>query len=246
MSHKIEPDGLRLPLMNSPEAIDANDSMTDDMKEFAKKSLARVPHTDGWYMLGNNPDMQAILQIWERQMTALFDGDFQGKPFGGYLWFANEIISHEMGNEYNRGVMTACTVGALHDQGFDYNDIVKSQMLDFPDHPVWSEEERLCIKFIRACVRNEMTDELMQAAIDSWGENQVVLRMCWLGYVMTHSMIQNALNMHWDQDKEVFPYGALTPENVKAITDSLVGSHLAVRDFWLGLDTFDEDPMDKV
>ncbi len=245
MSYKIKPGGLRLPLMNSPEAIDANDSMTEDMKELAKASLARVPHTDGWYMLGNNPDMQALLQIWERQMTSLFDGEFQSKPFC-FLWFANEVLAREVGGEYYNGVMSAALVGSLHDQGFDYNDCVKAHMVNYPDHPVWNEDERLCIKFIRACARNEMTDEIMQAAIDSWGENQVVLRLCWIAYVSTHAMIQNVLNMHWDKDKEVFPYGALTPENVKAITDSLKGAHLEVRDCWLGMDTFDEDPMDKV
>lgn len=237
MSYKIKPGGWRLPLMDTPEKFDAAEHLSEDMKEFGKRNLSMVPPTAGWLMLGANPDMQAFLQIWEREMTSMMEGDMQAAPFG-FMNITNAVLALESGDEYAAGVMAACNAGAVVDYGYGYEGTVKMQMYGYPDCSCWNDDERLCIKFVHAFINYEMTDELFQEAIDAWGENMVVLRMCWICYVWSFDMIENALGMKYDIEKEIFPYGAWTPENVKMTVDNLAGSHLKVRDLWNNMNSF--------
>ncbi len=237
MSYKIKPGGLRLPRIDTEESFDALEHLSDDMKEYGKQNLSKVPPTDGWLMLGNNPDMQAFWQIMEREMTSMMEGDMQATPFG-FANLANTVIAHELKDEYFFGVEAACNTSAVPDHGYGYEGLVKIQMVDYPDCDCWNDEERLCIKFVRACITFSMTDEIFQAAIDSWGESKVVLRMSWIGYVWSLTMMQNAMNMKYDIKKEIFPYGTWTPENVKMTVDNLEGSYLQVRKLWNEMNTF--------
>ncbi|MCC8142089.1 MAG: hypothetical protein LIO56_06115 [Lachnospiraceae bacterium] len=237
MSYKIEPGGLRLPRIDTEESYDALEHLTDDMKEYGKQNLSKVPPTEGWLMLGNNPDMQAFWQIMEREMTSLMEGDMQATPFG-FMNLANKVIAHELKQEYMFGTEVACDTSAVPDHGLGYEGLIKSQMVDFPECDCWNDEERLCIYFVKACINFSMTDEIFQAAINSWGESMVVLRMSWIAYVWSMAMMQSAMHMRYDINKEIFPYGTWTPENVKMTLGNLDGSYLQVRELWNNMNTF--------
>lgn len=45
----------------------------------------------------------------------------------------------------------------------------KLLLLDHPDSDVWTDDERLSLKFVKAAFNFEMTDELWDAAAEAWG-----------------------------------------------------------------------------
>ncbi len=244
MGYDIKAGGYRLPLLDSEEKIDALDYLDEGQKTFAKENLPKVPLTDGWRMLGNNPDVQALWQIIERDLTSLME-DMQGRPFH-FMWFTNLLVEAKLKDLYGCAVTRSGSVSTVYDHGYGYDGLVKLMMIDFPEADCWNDEERLCINFINAFLDGTMTDELFQEAIDTWGESRVVLHMSWICYIYSMTMMLRSLNMKWDSKKEVFPFGSWVPENVQAILDGIVGTHLQVRDLWREMNDFDQDPMLKV
>ncbi len=226
----IEAGKNRLPLIRSEKMIDELD-LDDAQKELGKHNFSMLPPTEGWMMLSNDPDCVAIWQILERELTSLMGGDMQAAPFG-FMNLSTLIVAKEMGNEYTWGCMSAGQMSAIPDHGLGYTGMVKSQMLDYPDCGCWTEDERLYIKFTKAMVRNEMTDEIMQSAIDAWGSSMVVRRMSWICYVSGMSMMQKAMNMKYDIQKEIFPYGTWTPDNIEKTVGNLMETKDKVRRFW--------------
>ncbi len=237
MSYKIETGGLRLPLINSEEIIDSLSYLSEDEKEFGKRNLSMVPPTDGWAMLGNDPDMQAFWQVFERELTSMMDGDMQVIPFG-FMTLANLVIARHAKDEYNCGTMAAALADSVVDFGVGYIGTIKLCMIDFPDCSCWNDEERLAIKFVKAFIEYKMTDEIFQEAIDRWGEKMVVRRMSWICYVNGMVSMCNAMGMRYPIEKEIFPYGTWTPENVKMTTGNLAGSYERVREMWQNMNAF--------
>ncbi len=244
MSYKVKPGEPRLPMVFTPEEVDKLDFMSEEQKELAKKNLKMIPVSKGWSSLACNPDIQAIWQVMEREMTSLY-GDMQATPFN-FMFFANALIAKATHDEFSYGFMFSSFVDSIHDFGLGYEGQVKLHMLDFPDCDCWTEDERLCINFINAVIKFQMTDEIMQQAIDAWGEDQVVLNMSWLGYVWFMCMEQAAQNIPWNSKTENFPYGSWSPENVKAVVDSLSDTKYTFRKMWEGMGVFDQDPHDKI
>ncbi|MCD8148801.1 MAG: hypothetical protein LUE92_04390 [Clostridiales bacterium] len=238
MDFKIEPGKNRLPLIRNEEMVDELDNLDDEQKALGKKNFSMLPPTEGWMMLGNDPDCAVLWQVFERTLTSLMGGDMQASPFG-FMNLSTMIIAKEMGNEYTWGCMSAGLMSAIPDHGYGYRGMVKNQMLDYPDCDCWTDEERLCMKFTKAMIKSEMTDEIMQEAIDSWGSSMVVRRMSWICYIVGMSMMQQAMNMKYDIETEIFPYGTWTPENVKMTVDNLMDTKDQLRKFWTeDLNTF--------
>ncbi len=237
IDYKINPGGNRLPLIRNEAMVDELD-LNEEQKELGKKNFSMLPPTEGWMMLQNDPDCAALWQIFERDITSLMDGDMQTIPFG-FMMLSTMTIAKEMGNEYTWGCMNAGTMCSIHDFELGYNGYVKNAMLDHPDCSCWSEEERRCIKFTKAMIRNEMTDEIMQDAVDAWSSSVVVRRMTWICYIVGMSMIQQAMNMKFNIETEFFPYGTWTPENVQMTVGNLMNTKAQVRKFWTeDLNTF--------
>jgi len=237
MGYRIKKGGLRLPCIEKPEDVDALTYLTDDQKEYGKRNLTMVPPTAGWLMLGNDPDVQTFWQVMEREYTSLMDGEMQAVPFS-FMNLANMVIAKHTKNEYLWGVMAACTSDAIHDYNFGYEGDVKIQMIEYPESSCWSEDERLYIVFVKALIEFNMTDEIFQKSIDSWGESLTLRRISWVCYVYGYAILLDALNMKFDIKTDIFPYGTWTPEAIKMTTDNLSGTKDQIRKLWMEMNNF--------
>lgn len=203
MAYKIKPGGLRLPCINVDD-FEKLDYLTEEEKQMGIENItdAHIVTTDGWLMLGNNPEIQSFWQLMESEIIAMQEGDFQSIPFG-FMNLTNLLMSRLSNNDYMKAFMAASQDASCEGFGLGQDGMIKYAMLEDPDSTVWSEEERLCIKFITACIKNEMTDEIFQAAIDSWGEKKVITNMAWISFVWGWQMLLSALNVKFDYNTRI-------------------------------------------
>ncbi len=237
MSYKITPGGLRLPMVKVPEDVDKLDALSPEEKEFAKKNISMVPGTEGWWMLGNDPTTQAFWQFTERLFTSTL-GSTQMTAFNFQMISLNVIVK-ELNCEYAQGIMGYSGLCCALDQNIDMNlASAKMMLLDHPESDVWSQEERLSINFTNACLKNTMTDELFQEALDTWGETKTVRYMAWVGYGWFMTMMENVLGMKHDPALS-WPKGLYTNENVQNAVDMVADTQEKFLAFWSSLSSFD-------
>ncbi|MBT8340499.1 MAG: hypothetical protein HKP58_01875 [Desulfatitalea sp.] len=187
-----QPKGIRLPILRNDADIEAMSHLSEAEKAAAKDNLKRVPPSDGWLMLENDPEMQAVANIYENALIGLLAPDFQGTS-GSPM----NLICHEVAR------LTGCEwMAALLAKGAitsplskEYWDPAQLAMLPYPDSALWNEEQRLALKFIDACVTNSMTDELFAQAREVWGEKRLLRHIFFIGYAHTWAMVENACNL---------------------------------------------------
>ncbi|MBT8342535.1 MAG: hypothetical protein HKP58_06035 [Desulfatitalea sp.] len=187
-----QPEGIRLPILRTHADIDASSHLTEEEKAMAKDNLTRVPPSDGWYMLENDPEMQALANIHENGLIGLLDPDFQGIK-GGPMNLVCLELARLTGCEWMASFLAK--IGMTSPLSSDDWDPAQLAVLSFPDSKLWSENQRLALKFIGACYNHAMTDELFEQARKAWGEKRVLRFIFFIGYVNTWAMVENACNL---------------------------------------------------
>ncbi len=233
MAYQFKKGDIRLPLVRTEEDVDKLTWLTDDEKEFGKKNLAKIPKTEGWMMLGNDPYTQAFWQFIERMNTALENDKgqhhMQCTPFC-YLNICHMIVAKRSGNEYMLGCLGSSTIDGI--AGYQSkNGHEKMLLIDHPECSLFNDEERLAIKFVNALYDDDVSDELFQEALDMWGEQMTIRHMSWYCYVRSWVTILSVLGMKFDESM-IFPTGTWTPDSVTLVTDNLQNTEPMFADFW--------------
>lgn len=232
-------DGFRLTAPRTEEEIQALGHLSAEEKAAAVANLKKVPPSDGWFLLGNDPDFQGFYHIVERGILSLLKPEFQGEP-GGLLNLICLEVARYIRCEWQGGIMATVTAGATgrwEKEDFDYAQLA---MLDYPDSKLWTEKQRLILKYTRACLENSMTDELFNQARDTWGEKKMLRLIAWMGYTHTWAMIVNTCNLSWWEGPKP-PVGEITPEMVKMFQAQIGKTWDGLQDLWN-----DETPMDAL
>lgn len=199
---------FRLPRIRTPEDVDSLTYLSEEEKALALGNLKTIPLSDGWAIVGNDPELQAFWHLMEREYIALSEGDMQAVPFGHMNLMALET-SRLAGSDYIFGLFSALTVRQLEPYDMSLQDARKLALLDFPKSELWTDEERLVLEFTRATLENRMTDELFAHALDSWGEKKLLRSIGWISFVNMHSMVANVTNMKFYP--EMLPPGRGAP-----------------------------------
>ena len=225
------PGKFRLPVIKTPADVEALTYLDAEEKALALENLKKIPPTDGWYILGSDPDTQAFWQLWERELTALLYPDMQAIPFSPMNLITLEVARHS-GNDYLIGIIRQVTAVAIADFNKPHDAYTKLAMVEYPDSEVWTDEERLALKFTRACLENTMTDELFEQARETWGDQMVLRYISWVGYVYQWAILENVLRMRFEPETMNFPSGALAPHVIDAITTKIKPTKDEFRKFW--------------
>ncbi|MBT8340780.1 MAG: hypothetical protein KJP07_12265, partial [Desulfatitalea sp.] len=72
-----QPKGIRLPIVRTAADIDKLPHLSDEEKALAKANLKKVAPSDGWYLLGNNPELQWFWQLIELALVHRLAPDAQ-------------------------------------------------------------------------------------------------------------------------------------------------------------------------
>ncbi len=231
---------FRMPQIKTAADIDALSHLSDEEKAYGKTVLKKIPVSHGWLVLGNDPELQAIWHLMEREYTALLEGDFQGVPFGPMHLISLET-SRQVGNDYVYGLFCALTVRQIEAYGLPADDAAKIALSANPDNGVWSDEERLILKFTRAILGNSMNNELFEQARAEWGEKRLLRLFAWVNFVDMWSRLANMLNMGFSA--EMLPPGMkFPPEAIKGVTAFMQVTRKQVRDFVESLPDFPTPP----
>ncbi|MBT8342101.1 MAG: hypothetical protein HKP58_14400 [Desulfatitalea sp.] len=229
---KSGPEGFRMPLIKSPADVEALSHLSPDEKALGVENLKKFPPSDGYFIMGNDPDMQATLRIMEMEITSLLHPDHQGIPFSPMNLMALEVARH-IGNDYLTGLMQNVTANTIGDFQKPYDHYMKLGMIENQDSAVWNDEQQLAIKFTRACLEFNMTDEVFEQARAAWGEKKVLRYIAWISYVHQWGMIQSALGMKYLPETMTYPRGSMTPEVIDVVISKLKDTKEKVRKFWI-------------
>ena len=88
--------------------------------------------------------------------------------------------------------MGAIATAAPHVDGFDAEQIF---MLDFPESEIWTEEQRLALSFAQAVLTQQVTDELMAEALETWGPKLTIRYLGLIGSLTSQAMFMSAFNV---------------------------------------------------
>ena len=220
---------FRLPEIKTPADIDALKHLTPEEKAYGKTVLKKIPDSHGWVVMGNDPELQALWHLMEREYTALLEGDFQGIPYGPMNLIALET-SRRSGNQYMYGLFATLNVRQIEAFGLPKDDVAKISLSGDPDAGVWSKEERLTIRFTHAVLDRKMSDELFAEARATWGEKRLLRLFAWINYVDMWARLSEMLNMRFSP--EMLPPGMkIPPEAITGITALMCGTRKQVREF---------------
>ncbi|MBT8340827.1 MAG: hypothetical protein HKP58_20375 [Desulfatitalea sp.] len=220
-----QPEGMRFPIICTAADVEALSHLSEEEKAMALENLGKIPGGEGWFLLGNDPELQGFLHLIELSIAMLLEPDNQFVPFSPMSLGLSEV-ARQAGCEYTAGAMGVCTASAIGTWVAD-KDSYHSQMgmLDFPDSALWTDEQRMTIKFVRACLENKMTDELFDQALKTWGEKKILRHIVWLGFAHMWAMIMNTAKLSWPK-----MHSAPIPQ--KAMVD---GYYSHISKIWEGL-----------
>lgn len=182
--------GLRLPLLDSAAAIAAAPNLTAEEKEMAIGNLNRCPPNDAWYLLNHEPKLVAVMQIWGTCFMELLD-DAPGIPGKPGQWMAFEAARF-MNCEFMAAILSTSAVNTGEVCG---NHNAQLGILDFPDSKLWTDQQRLAIKFARAVLEGSVSDDLYAEAVEAWGEKKIMSYILMLGWDMIWAMLANTFNL---------------------------------------------------
>lgn len=219
---------FRLPEIRTPAEFDAASHLSAEETALGKTLLKKIPDSDGWAILGNDPELQALWAIMERQYMAFFES-FQGVPLS-QMNLITLIAARHAGSDYVFGLLAALTVRqiAAYKMPLDYG--AKLAVLDSPDSVLWTEQERLVLQFTWASLQNRMTDELFAQARAAWGEKTLLRSLAWASYVSMWGMVANTLNMKFHADM-IPPGFAIPPEAVSGMLPFVQATRMQMRAF---------------
>lgn len=232
------PGKFRLPVISKPADVQALSHLNAEEKAMALENLKMVPPTDGWWVLGNDPELQALWQMEERINTSLLYPDMQVVP-GSPMNLITLIIARRSGNEYLQGILASYSVSAIQSFGKDDDALTRLNMLNHPDSDIWTVEQRICIKFTNAVVDNTMTDQLFNQAKGIWGEKKLLRHLSWITFVEGWAKILNTMDFKYEASMRP-PKGIMGPKAVEAITTKMKNTKTEMWKFWRTLPKFIE------
>ncbi|MBT8342803.1 MAG: hypothetical protein HKP58_19795 [Desulfatitalea sp.] len=225
---------FRLSVVKTAADAEALSHLNKEEKQMAVNNLKKVPPSDGWYMMGNDPELQAFWAMMEREFTAFLHPDFQGIPFSP-MNLMTIAIAKLTGSEYQYGLLATLTATQL--PVYDKSDeAAKLAFLDDPDAKIWSEEEALSIKFAKACFERSWTDELFEQARAKWGEKMVLRYISWVGFVEMWAMLIEALGMNYMPEAMDSP--PVPPAAVEHVTNMFKSMRPEMVKVWENLPEF--------
>ncbi len=188
---------FRLPMPGTIEELAALPYLDEDDLAIAEKDLKAIPLSDGWkLMIGANPEAAALWSMMESGAAKLLEPDFQGIPHGDMNLICFGVAQHTK-CQWMTGIMSAATVAAAEQGGPDFN-LAQLAHHAHPESSLWSEAQKLTLRFTEAFLSGTMTDDLFEQGRATWGEKKLMAHMLWIGFVTTWAMIENACNMTWE------------------------------------------------
>lgn len=229
---------FRLPVVKTADDVDALEHLSESEKDLGKKNLSMIPPTDGWWILGSDPELQSFYQIWERELTGLLFPNFQATPFGPMNLITLQV-ARLLGSDYVVALLTANTATAIAHGDLGVAGYTKLGMLAYPDSSVWTAEERLTLKFTEASLRRNMTDELFAQCLATWGTQKTLRHLSWLGYINQMVLIAETLGMRYIPETMQPPSTDMTPDMISQIVANVAHTTDSVRQMWDNLAQFE-------
>ena len=185
-------EDLAFPMMDSPEAINAADWLSDAEKEMAIGNIDKIARSDGFWLLNNHPELaRTFFGLGYQIFAACGDGPVvPGK--------AGQVLHMEVARLLNCEFLLGTMNSAAAKQAVSGFHPMMIGMVSEPDSPMWSEEQRMGIKFARALVQNNLTPELREEAIEMWGPQGVLAYTALTAWAWFWSTMTNALGLKWE------------------------------------------------
>ncbi|MBT8342084.1 MAG: hypothetical protein KJP07_18930 [Desulfatitalea sp.] len=196
---------LRVPMLDNEPAINAAAHLSADEKERAIENLVKYPPNNTWGVMNNDPKLAAVTLSWGCAIFELI-GDASGIP-GGPVWLICLEVARATNNEMLAANMINMSVLVGEMRDFRMQQL---GMLAYPDSEVWTDEQRLTLKFTRAVLENKVTDELFEQAREAWGEQNILRRIGVIAWAQFFAYVYNACNHHFVAGTE--DQGQPTPE----------------------------------
>ncbi|MBT8341843.1 MAG: hypothetical protein HKP58_15460 [Desulfatitalea sp.] len=191
--------GYRLPVVRTRDDVDALTHLSDEEKALAKSNLRWVMPSDGLWLLGSDPEVQALFNVYEQAVQALAftPEDNIAMPFSPCMLMAMTIARCFRAEWVADAVSdtSAKVVGNLQKKNATHQHLA---MLGFPDWHGWSDEQRLTIKFTEACYENNMTDDLFAQAMKTWGQKKLLRYLLYYGFVYQNALFQNVFKLRFE------------------------------------------------
>ncbi|MBT8339615.1 MAG: hypothetical protein HKP58_10450 [Desulfatitalea sp.] len=228
---KRQPGEFRLPRIKTAADIEALSHLSKEEKDLAMFNLNKEPPTDGWTMMINDPELQAFWSMMQSEFIALFDGDFIAIPFSFMNLTTLVTVKHTNSN-WHYGFLTAWTGKQIGAHKLPEISYAKLAQLDYPDADVWTDEERLIIKFAVALLEHSMSDELFDQARAAFGDKKVLRGIAWVGYVKMWAMLVDALDLKYLATMDL---PAMPPEIVETLTSSFQNIRPEMKSLWMNM-----------
>ena len=186
----------RMPIVKTEADVDRLSDLSPEEKVLAKENLKKVPLTDGWALMGSDPEAQAFFSMVENGIQKLLRPDVQADP-GGPMSLSGLYIAKRMNGEWMSSLLNVLYATSI--EPWEKKDFSAAHLglIDFPDSPMWSAEQSLTLRFTQACYDGEMSDELYNEAREMWGDKRILRLTLWFGFVQTWVFIQNTAGLSY-------------------------------------------------
>ncbi|MBT8339309.1 MAG: hypothetical protein HKP58_18980 [Desulfatitalea sp.] len=230
MSAKEEKKGGRLPIVRTEADIQALSHLSPEEKALAVKNINMVTPTVPYLMVANDPELLSFVTMMEWNCVALHDPDFQVIPFSP-MNLITHVVARHTGSEYLLALITAMTVAGITDAKKENIYYTKLSMVEFPDSDLWTDEQRITIKFTKGALEHNISDELFEQARELWGEKRLLRHLFWISISNMWGIIQSALDIKVTSD--MLPSGyAWTPEAIEALRKKFSKSKEGIMALW--------------
>jgi hypothetical protein len=200
-----KPFKLRLPLID-------NDELVRRAQEHGKMTgwpeVMKTPSRYGENLFyGTVPEIYgADIDYWSVLMALILGIDPKTPPaevikrgvpvdqpkseqYKRYMLMSTWLHVVHMHNGWTRTVM-----GGWASEGADITR-TKLLLLDMPDADIWTDDERLTLKFVKAAFEWEMTDELWDAAAEAWTPEWILAVLGLLVHYYGYSLRFSAMGL---------------------------------------------------
>jgi hypothetical protein len=193
-----KPFKLRLPLIDNDELIKRADEH-GPFKDWLKVMKTPARYAENLFNL-TVPEIYGIdTSYWSVLMALVLGIDpslppeevlRRGVPvdqpkseqYKRYMLMSTWLHVEHMKNGFSRAVM-----GGWASEGAEITR-TKLLLLDMPDADIWTDDERLALKFVKAAFEWEMTDEIWDAAAEAWGVKWIMSVLALLVHYYGYSL----------------------------------------------------------
>ncbi len=186
----------RLPFVKTEADVNAQKQLTAEQKALGISNLKKVPLTDGYALMGGDPEAQALVSMFENSLQHLLVPDMQANP-GSPMNLITIRTAQRYKVEWMLGLMTRITEASIPTLGVKDFRAGNLGMMDQPDSAIWTAEQSLSLRFADALIDRAMTDGIMAEARKTWGEQRTIRLILWCGFVQHWTMIIDAGGLKW-------------------------------------------------